>query len=76
MGLRTIWRLPGGGFAVGRFSGPRGRIGERELPVLPKIYVSNVQFFIVDLKKKNWCFCLYNVGGDSGEREEEGDVGT
>ena len=30
----TIWRLPGGGFAVGRFSGPRGRIGERELPVV------------------------------------------
>ncbi|KAK7387401.1 hypothetical protein VNO78_28176 [Psophocarpus tetragonolobus] len=29
----TIWRLPGGGFAVGRFSG--GRIGaERELPVV------------------------------------------
>ena len=36
---------------MGRFSGPRGRIGERELSVLPKIYVSNVQFFIVDLKK-------------------------
>ncbi|KAL4621079.1 hypothetical protein ACB092_06G202000 [Castanea dentata] len=30
----TIWRLPGGGFAVGRFSGPRGRIEERELPVV------------------------------------------
>lgn len=28
----TIWRLPGGGFAVGRFSG--GRRGERELPVV------------------------------------------
>ncbi|XP_042013181.1 LOW QUALITY PROTEIN: probable E3 ubiquitin-protein ligase RHC2A [Salvia splendens] len=28
----TIWRLPGGGFAVGRFSGGRG--GERELPVV------------------------------------------
>ncbi|KAG1371722.1 E3 ubiquitin-protein ligase RDUF1 [Cocos nucifera] len=27
----TIWRLPGGGFAVGRFSGGR-REGERELP--------------------------------------------
>lgn len=27
----TIWRLPGGGFAVGRFSGGR-RGGERELP--------------------------------------------
>lgn len=29
----TIWRLPGGGFAVGRFSGGR-RPGERELPVV------------------------------------------
>ncbi|EPS68566.1 hypothetical protein M569_06199, partial [Genlisea aurea] len=29
----TIWRLPGGGFAVGRFSGGR-RSGERELPVV------------------------------------------
>lgn len=29
----TIWRLPGGGFAVGRFSGAR-RGGERELPVV------------------------------------------
>jgi E3 ubiquitin-protein ligase RNF115/126 len=27
----TIWRLPGGGFAVGRFSGGR-RGGEREFP--------------------------------------------
>ncbi|KAM7527754.1 hypothetical protein LguiB_031164 [Lonicera macranthoides] len=30
----TIWRLPGGGFAVGRFSGGTTRIGERELPVV------------------------------------------
>ncbi|XP_074287304.1 putative E3 ubiquitin-protein ligase RHC2A [Silene latifolia] len=33
----TIWRLPGGGFAVGRFSGGRragGSGGERELPVV------------------------------------------
>ncbi|KAJ0788153.1 putative transcription factor C2H2 family [Helianthus annuus] len=33
----TIWRLPGGGFAVGRFSGGRrggSRGGERELPVV------------------------------------------
>ncbi|PKA61918.1 E3 ubiquitin-protein ligase RING1 [Apostasia shenzhenica] len=29
----TIWRLPGGGFAVGRFSGGR-RAGERELPAV------------------------------------------
>ncbi|KGN50563.1 probable E3 ubiquitin-protein ligase RHC2A [Cucumis sativus] len=29
----TIWRLPGGGFAVGRFHGGR-RGGERELPVV------------------------------------------
>ncbi|XP_031488828.1 probable E3 ubiquitin-protein ligase RHC2A [Nymphaea colorata] len=29
----TIWRLPGGGFAVGRFSGGR-RPGEGELPVV------------------------------------------
>ncbi|PSR86120.1 E3 ubiquitin-protein like [Actinidia chinensis var. chinensis] len=29
----TIWRLPGGGFAVGRFSGGR-RTGERELPAV------------------------------------------
>ncbi|XP_021888385.1 E3 ubiquitin-protein ligase RDUF2-like [Carica papaya] len=29
----TIWRLPGGGYAVGRFSGGR-RAGERELPVV------------------------------------------
>lgn len=29
----TIWRLPGGGFAVGRFAGGR-RNGERELPVV------------------------------------------
>lgn len=29
----TIWRLPGGGYAVGRFSGGR-RSGERELPVV------------------------------------------
>ncbi|KAI3809066.1 hypothetical protein L1987_25033 [Smallanthus sonchifolius] len=29
----TIWRLPGGGFAVGRFAGGR-RGGERELPVV------------------------------------------
>ncbi|XP_057953133.1 E3 ubiquitin-protein ligase RDUF2 [Malania oleifera] len=29
----TIWRLPGGGFAVGRFSGGR-RASERELPVV------------------------------------------
>lgn len=29
----TIWRLPGGGFAVGRYSGGR-RPGERELPVV------------------------------------------
>ncbi|XP_077214774.1 putative E3 ubiquitin-protein ligase RHC2A [Tasmannia lanceolata] len=29
----TIWRLPGGGFAVGRFSGGI-RAGERELPVV------------------------------------------
>ncbi|VFQ72876.1 unnamed protein product [Cuscuta campestris] len=29
----TIWRLPGGGFAVGRFTGGR-RGGERELPVV------------------------------------------
>ncbi|RZR90806.1 hypothetical protein BHM03_00018768 [Ensete ventricosum] len=29
----TIWRLPGGGFAVGRFSGSR-RAGEREFPVV------------------------------------------
>ncbi|KAK9123937.1 hypothetical protein Sjap_013539 [Stephania japonica] len=29
----TVWRLPGGGFAVGRFSGGR-RAGERELPVV------------------------------------------
>ncbi|XP_073125375.1 probable E3 ubiquitin-protein ligase RHC2A [Henckelia pumila] len=30
----TIWRLPGGGFAVGRFSGGRRGGGERELPVV------------------------------------------
>ncbi|KAJ8642373.1 hypothetical protein MRB53_019067 [Persea americana] len=30
----TIWRLPGGGFAVGRFSGGRRATGERELPVV------------------------------------------
>ena len=32
----TIWRLPGGGFAVGRFSGIRGNggVGERELPIV------------------------------------------
>ncbi|CAH9091250.1 unnamed protein product [Cuscuta epithymum] len=29
----TIWRLPGGGFAVGRFAGGR-RGGERELPLV------------------------------------------
>ncbi|KAL5991832.1 hypothetical protein ACLOJK_012743 [Asimina triloba] len=29
----TIWRLPGGGFAVGRFSGGH-RSGERELPLV------------------------------------------
>ncbi|EMS61834.1 hypothetical protein TRIUR3_14714 [Triticum urartu] len=29
----TIWRLPGGGFAVGRFAGGR-RVSERELPVV------------------------------------------
>ena len=29
----TIWRLPGGGFAVGRFAGGR-RAGEREFPVV------------------------------------------
>ncbi|XP_031485831.1 probable E3 ubiquitin-protein ligase RHC2A [Nymphaea colorata] len=29
----TIWRLPGGGFAVGRFSGSR-RAGEHELPMV------------------------------------------
>ncbi|XP_047309541.1 E3 ubiquitin-protein ligase RDUF1-like [Impatiens glandulifera] len=29
----TIWRLPGGGFAVGRFT-EGGRTGERELPVV------------------------------------------
>lgn len=29
----TIWRLPGGGFAVGRFTGGR-RLGEGELPVV------------------------------------------
>lgn len=29
----TIWRLPGGGFAVGRFSGVR-QAGNRELPVV------------------------------------------
>ncbi|KAG0496044.1 hypothetical protein HPP92_000735 [Vanilla planifolia] len=29
----TIWRLPGGGFAVGRFSGGL-RAGERQLPVV------------------------------------------
>ncbi|PKU68909.1 E3 ubiquitin-protein ligase RDUF2-like [Dendrobium catenatum] len=29
----TIWRLPGGGFAVGRFNGAR-RAGDRELPVV------------------------------------------
>nr|GMC59261.1 probable E3 ubiquitin-protein ligase RHC2A [Ipomoea batatas]GMC65644.1 probable E3 ubiquitin-protein ligase RHC2A [Ipomoea batatas]GMD86057.1 probable E3 ubiquitin-protein ligase RHC2A [Ipomoea batatas] len=29
----TIWRLPGGGFAVGRFSGTR-RGGEREFPLV------------------------------------------
>lgn len=32
MGL-TIWRLPGGGFAVGRFTGGM-RAGERQLPVV------------------------------------------
>ncbi|XP_018855453.1 E3 ubiquitin-protein ligase RDUF2-like [Juglans regia] len=30
----TIWRLPGGGFAVGRFSGGRRAAAERELPVV------------------------------------------
>lgn len=30
----TIWRLPGGGFAVGRFSGGRRAAGDRELPVV------------------------------------------
>lgn len=30
----TIWRLPGGGFAVGRFSGGRRATGEREMPVV------------------------------------------
>ncbi|KAB1217844.1 E3 ubiquitin-protein ligase RING1-like [Morella rubra] len=30
----TVWRLPGGGFAVGRFSRGRGREGEQELPVV------------------------------------------
>ena len=41
--------------------------------VWTEIYVSNVQFFIVDFfkKKKNWCFCLYGVNGDTGEREDE-----
>lgn len=29
----TIWRLPGGGFAVGRFTGGR-RAGEREIPAV------------------------------------------
>ena len=31
----TIWRLPGGGFAVGRFTGER-LAAERELPVVPR----------------------------------------
>ena len=30
----TIWRLPGGGFAVGRFAGGGRRAGDRELPVV------------------------------------------
>ncbi|KAF5446889.1 hypothetical protein F2P56_032485 [Juglans regia] len=30
----TIWRLPGGGFAVGRFAGGRRAAAERELPVV------------------------------------------
>ncbi|KAF0933636.1 hypothetical protein E2562_018869 [Oryza meyeriana var. granulata] len=30
----TIWRLPGGGFAVGKFAGGGRRAGERELPVV------------------------------------------
>lgn len=30
----TIWRLPGGGFAVGRFTGGRRATGEREMPVV------------------------------------------
>lgn len=30
----TIWRLPGGGFAVGRFSGGRRAAADRELPVV------------------------------------------
>uniref|UniRef100_A0A0E0CDJ5 RING-type E3 ubiquitin transferase n=1 Tax=Oryza meridionalis TaxID=40149 RepID=A0A0E0CDJ5_9ORYZ len=35
VGTLTIWRLPGGGFAVGRFAAAGGtRAGERELPVL------------------------------------------
>ncbi|KAI9100301.1 hypothetical protein K1719_024519 [Acacia pycnantha] len=30
----TIWRLPGGGFAVGRFAGGRRSTSDRELPVV------------------------------------------
>ncbi|XP_028776164.1 probable E3 ubiquitin-protein ligase RHC2A [Neltuma alba] len=30
----TIWRLPGGGFAVGRFAGGRRSSSDRELPVV------------------------------------------
>jgi hypothetical protein len=30
----TIWRLPGGGFAVGRFAGGGRRAGDRDLPVV------------------------------------------
>ncbi|KAK4579222.1 hypothetical protein RGQ29_029053 [Quercus rubra] len=67
----TIWRLPGGGFAVGRFSGPRGRIGERELPV---VYTEMDGGFNngAAVRRVAWSMRAGGGGGGGGGRENGG----
>ena len=68
----TIWRLPGGGFAVGRFSGPRGRIGERELPV---VYTEMDGGFNNGAAVRRVAWSMRAGGGGGGGEQENGGFG-
>lgn len=65
----TIWRLPGGGFAVGRFSGARrAGAGERELPVVYTEMDGGFNNSSGTPRRIMWESRRNNVGGDGGIR--------
>ncbi|KAL4587700.1 hypothetical protein LXL04_000574 [Taraxacum kok-saghyz] len=63
----TIWRLPGGGFAVGRFSGGRrAGGGERELPVVYTEMDGGFNNNSGTPRRIMWESRRNNAGGESG----------